>query len=64
MKCPECGSKKISLLMAAFWVPVDEEGLMVGEWSSYECSTELTDEAQCVDCGHEFEFEPEPTAKG
>lgn len=52
--CPECGSPSILGLMASFWVPLNPDGSMKGQFHDYESATELGDARSCVDCGHEF----------
>lgn len=53
--CPKCGSHNISGLMAAFWVSLNRDGEMSGQWRDYEESTEIGPERLCKDCGHEFD---------
>lgn len=55
VKCPKCGSTKISGLMAAFWVELGEDGSPKGKWRDFESATELGTERECSDCGHQFD---------
>jgi hypothetical protein len=59
MSCPKCKSEKLGGLMEAFWVPIDNEGEMLGQWSDYSSETEVGDKRICYDCGHEFEIDDE-----
>ncbi|GEM_PF-4420648 len=54
LRCPECGSEKISGLMASFWVSLESDETMQGQWSDYEGATEIGEERLCAECGHEF----------
>lgn len=54
LQCPQCGSTKLSGLMAAFWVSLTPEETLDGQWSDYEGCTEIGEERLCSDCGHEF----------
>ena len=55
MNCPSCGSKKIAGLMAAFWVTLDGDGAMAGQWNDYESCTEIGPERMCQECQCEFD---------
>lgn len=56
-ECPECCSRNVAGLMAAFWVTIDEDGALVGQFSDYSDDTEIGPERMCRTCGHEFEAE-------
>ena len=59
MSCPKCYSNKLGGLMEAFWVPIDRDGVMLGQWSDYSSETEVGEKRICYDCGHEFEIDDE-----
>ena len=40
--------------MQSFWVRLDSDGAMVGQWRDYESCTEVGDERMCDKCQHEF----------
>ena len=50
---------KLGGLMEAFWVPIDKEGEMLGQWSDYSSETEVSEKRLCYDCHHEFEIDDE-----
>ena len=52
--CPKCGSTKIAGLMQSFWVELDSDETMKGNWNDYEGCSELGEERLCSDCGNEF----------
>jgi hypothetical protein len=45
--------------MESFWVPIDDEGQMLGQWCDYSSETEVGDKRLCYNCGHEFEIDDE-----
>jgi RNA polymerase subunit RPABC4/transcription elongation factor Spt4 len=58
MVCPKCGSNKIARKYAAFWAQVDADGDDIAQnFGDHESNTELTDDALCLKCEHEFEYE-------
>jgi len=58
MKCPKCGSESIMRRYASFWTAVDKNGDdKASNFDDHSSDTELTDDAMCSDCGHEFEWE-------
>lgn len=53
MKCPRCHRKGTVVgLMAAFWVPLNDDGTPEGQFSDYESDTELTGELMCSHCDY------------
>jgi len=62
MKCPKCGSISLLRRYASFWATVDEDGDdTASNFNDHKSSTEMTDDAMCSDCHHEFEWEDEDT---
>lgn len=57
MNCPECDSKNIAGLVAAFWIGLDEDGGADLMDVSLSSETEIGPERMCRDCGHEFALE-------
>ena len=53
-KCPGCGSAELGGQMAAFWVPLDKDGVPTGEWIDWERETELGPKRCCYECGFEW----------
>ncbi len=57
-KCPDCLGTKFARKYAGFFAEVDENGDDTADnFSEHESCTELTEEAICLGCGHEFEWE-------
>lgn len=54
MKCPKCGSDKISGLVEAFWVPLSKSGHIDWNRVSLRSETELSDRRTCFECDYEF----------
>jgi len=58
-KCPNCGSDQIGGLMAAFFVPIDQEGEMIGQWREYQSETAIGTVRLCYGCEHEWDGDAE-----
>ncbi len=58
-ECPKCGSKEVSGLYEGFWVELDEDGEIVGDWGEYDGCSDVGPKRHCRGCGHEWSADGE-----
>ena len=55
-KCQKCGGTNVAGLVAPFWTKIEADGTPTKRLrDSVESETEVGDERQCGDCGHEWQ---------